>query len=616
MVHRGATGLMLHWAEGRGSGRFNVYRRRESPSSLGVKLKRNEAKVSCRFNAVALAAVVLGALATSAAARPAAPSSSLRFKISFPAAAHAAAITGRVFVMISQRADPEPRLQAGSWGDTPPIFGSDVTQLKPGEAAWLDGATLGYPTRSLAEVPAGDYYVQALLNVYTRCRRADGHTLWVHLDQWEGQQFNRSPGNLYSEVEKVHLDPSTGYEVSLSLTRVIPPVEIPKDSEWVKHVKMQSSLLTKFWGQPIYLGATVLLPKGYDSHPEATYPVLYEQGHFSLDAPMHFSTQDDPPPPRGAQRLRDYNLETGFQFYRAWNSADFPRLLIVTFQHPTPYYDDSYAVNSANNGPYGDALMTEMIPYLETHFRIIRKPYARLLAGGSTGGWESLALQLYHAEFFGGTWTLYPDPISFEHYGLVNIYKDDNAFFEPGHTWLRVPRPLMRTVEGQVETTVAELSQLEAVLGSHGRSGQQLEIWEAAYGPVGEDGYPAPLWDKLTGKIDHQVADYMRDHGYDLTAYLRQNWSGGRRIGPPLVGKIHLEVGDMDSFYLNLAVYDLQAFLANTHDPAYAGSFEYGRPEKGHGWQSMRQEDLIRAMAAHITRNAPAGEDTGSWKYH
>ena len=580
---------------------------------MGASVTQIEPTHPNRFCALVLGMAVLGALAMPSGAWPKAPMSGLRFKVSFPAAAHAGPITGRVFVVITNKERPEPRLQAGSWGDTPPLFGADVDQLQPGEAALIDGTTLGYPPASLADIPAGDYYVQALLNVYTQCHRSDGHTVWVHLDQWEGQQFNRSPGNLYSEVQKVRLDPAAGYEVSLSLTKVLPLVEIPKDTEWVKHIKIQSGLLTKFWGQPIYLGATVLLPKGYDSHPAVSYPVLYEQGHFSLAAPMRFSAKDGLLPERAMKRLSEDNLETGYQFYQAWNSADFPRLLIVTFQHPTPYFDDSYAVNSANNGPYGDAIMKELIPYLETHFRIIRKPYARLLSGGSTGGWESLALQLYHPDFFGGTWTRYPDPISFEHYQLVNIYKDDNAFLEPGHTWLRVLRPMMRTTEGQVEVAASQLSQLEATLGSHGRSGQQLEIWEAAYGPVGEDGYPKPLWDKLTGKIDHRVADYMRDHGYDLTAYLKQNWS---TIGPQLVGKIHIDVGDMDNFYLNLAVYDFQHFLKTTHDPHYEGSFEFGRPEKGHGWQSMSQENLIREMAVHITRNAPTGENTSAWKYH
>jgi len=579
---------------------------------MGVTLRQTETPKSCRFYAAVLASAVLAALVPPSSVWPKTPPSSLRFKISFPASVHAEPITGRVFVVISNREISEPRVQVGFWGDTPPLFGADVVQLKPGEAALIDGTTLGYPTNSLADIPAGDYYVQALINVYTQCHRSDGHTLWVHLDHWEGQQFNRSPGNLYSEVNKVHLDPAAGYEVNLSLTKVIPPVEIPKDTEWVKHVKIQSDLLTKFWGQPIFLGATILLPKGYDTHPNVSYAALYQQGHFGLGPPMRFSTQDEPLPERAKNRLNQYNVETGYEFYQAWNSADFPRMLVVTFQHPTPFFDDSYAVNSANNGPYGDAILSELIPYLETHFRIIRKPYARLLSGGSTGGWESLALQLYHPDFFGGTWTLYPDPISLEHYGIVNIYKDDNAFLEPGHTWLKVLRPVMRTAEGQVEVTMAQMSQLEATLGSRGRSGQQLEIWEAAYGPVGEDGYPKPLWDKLTGKIDHSVGDYMRDHGYDLTAYLKQNWS---RIGAQLVGKIHIDVGDMDNFYLNLAVYDLQNFLKTTHDPHYEGAFEFGRPEKGHGWQSMTQENLIRTMAIQVTKNAPAGADTAAWNY-
>ncbi len=570
----------------------------------------------CRFYTAVLVFAVLYPLAAPSSAWPKTPVSDRRFEVSFAASAHAQRITGRVFVMISNTDEPEPRLQTGSWGDTAPLFGADVAQLRPGEAAVIDGSTLGYPPKSLSDIPAGDYYVQALINVYTECHRSDGHSIWVHFDQWEGQQFNRSPGNLYGEVEKVHLDPTAGYDVKLILNKVIPPLELPKDTEWVKHIKIQSDLLTKFWGQEIYLGATVLLPKGYDSHPAVSYPVLYEQGHFGLGAPMGFSVQGDSAPERARKRLSGYNLESGYEFYQAWNSDNFPRMIVVTFQHPTPFFDDSYAVNSVNNGPYGDAIINELIPYLETHFHIIRKPYARVLSGGSTGGWESLALQLYYAEFFGGTWTLYPDPISFEHYQLVNIYSDENAFLEPGHTWLQAVRPLMRTNEGQVEVTIAQMSQLEMVLGSHGRSAQQLGIWEAAYGPVGEDGYPKQLWDKLTGKIDHSVANYMRDHGYDLSAYLKQNWSQGYRIGPQLVGKIHIDVGDEDNYYLNLAVYDFQEFLKTTLDPHYEGSFEYGRPEKGHGWQSMTQENLIRTMADHITKNAPGGEDTSAWKYN
>lgn len=554
---------------------------------------------------MAVGLAVLTAAVVPCVAR-AAENSKLRFEISFPASVHAQPITGRVFVVISRGKEEEPRSQVGFWGDAAPLFGADMEHLKPGEAALIDGGTLGYPVESLKAVPAGDYFVQALLSVYTEFHRADGHVIWAHMDQWEGQHFNESPGNLYSEVMPVHLDPAAGYDVKLSLTKVIPPVAVPPDNEQVKRIKIPSKLLTKFWGQPIYVGATVLLPKGYDSNPQAHYPVVFYQDHFSLDPPFPFFSE---PPPAGSQnRWR----QMGYELYQAWNSEKFPRIIAVRFQHPTPYFDDSYAVNSANNGPYGDALMTELIPYLEEHFRMIRKPYARVLTGGSTGGWESLALQLYHPDFFGGTWTFFPDPIDFRRYQLTDIYSDDNAFYEPGHRWLSVQRFTMRRPDGQPEVTTRDFSRLEAVLGTRGRSCQQLEAWEAVYGPLGDDGYPQPLWDKLTGKIDHDVANYMRGHGYDLRYYAETNWP---KIGPQLAGKLHLYCGDMDHFYLNLAVYLFEDFLKNTKNPHDEGYFEYGRPMKGHGWYPGSIADLIRQMADYITKNAPAGENTNAWKY-
>ncbi len=285
-------------------------------------------------------------------------------------------------------------------------------------------------------------------------------------------------------------------------------------------------------------------------------------------------------------------------------------MIAVTFQHPTLFFDDSYAVNSANNGPFGDAIMTELIPYIEEHYRVIREPYARVLTGGSTGGWESLALQVFHPKFFGGTWTLYPDPVDFTRYQLIDIYNDNNAFLAPGYDAPIPERPMRRTPEGQIETTMRQLSQLEEVLGSHGRSGQQLEAWEAVYGPVGADGYPKPLWDKLTGRIDPVVAAYMRDHGYDLRYYMETNWA---TLGPQLAGKLHIYCGDMDHFYLNLAVYKLEEFLRRANPP-YGGTFEYGRPMKGHGWTPLNQAELVQAMAAQISRNAHAGADN-SWQY-
>jgi len=525
-----------------------------------------------------------------------------RFEVTVPASAHAQHITGRVFVVISRQHKDSLLEDIGSWEQETPFFGEDISQLPAGKAAVIDAGTLGYPLASLRDIPAGDYYVQALVNVYTEFHRADGHVIWAHMDQWEGQQFNKSPGNLYSEVRKVHLDPANGYTVKLEASQVIPPVEVPADTQWVKHIKIQSKLLSQFWGRPIYIGATVLLPKDYDQHPNVGYPVIYEQGHFGLRPPLFM--QMEPPAP-GSKRG-----QFGYSAFQAWSGDNFPRMIAVTFQHPTPYFDDSYAVNSTNDGPYGDALMQELIPYVEEHFRIIRQPWARVLMGGSTGGWESLALQLYHPEFFGGTFTGFPDPIDFRHYQLVNIYKDPSAFDVPGYEWVQRERPLMRTAEGQVVETMRQMSQLEEVLGTHGRSGQQLEAWEAVYGPVGDDGYPKPLWSKRTGVIDRSVADYMRDHGYDLRYYVDKNWA---RIGPQITGKIFIWVGDMDNFYLNLAVYDMDDFF-QSHPEAHA-KFDYGRPEKGHGWFPWTPSEFIKMMADHIASQAPAGTDVKSWHY-
>lgn len=541
-----------------------------------------------------------------------------RFEIKFPATVQASAVTGRVFVIITRDSSEEPRFQAGARYMGSPFFGVDAEALQPGTAAVINASTPGYPTSSLREIPAGDYYVQAFLNVYTQFHRADEHTIWAHMDQWEGQDMFSSPGNLYSRVKKIHLDPS-GYTVKLELTEVIPPVVVPPDTPWVKRIKIQSKLLSEFWGHPMYLGAVVLLPKGYDEHPEAYYPVDYEQDHFRLAPPYQFRDQ---PPDAPAGSVLAMRQSEGYQLFKDWTSDHFPRMLMVTFLHPTPYYDDSYAVNSANNGPFSDSIMAELIPYIETHFRIIREPYARALSGGSTGGWESLALQIQHPDFFGGAWVYYPDPIDFRFWQMSNIYEDENMFYAPatggiglrlGSTeWQKVRRPWMRLPDGQVIVDQLQESQLEAVLGSRGRSGEQSDGWQAIYGPVGPDGYPVPLWNKQTGEVNHRVALYMRDHGYDLDYYLQQNW---QRIGPQLVGKLYFYVGDMDNFYLNLAVYKIDEFLSSTKEPYYAGSFAYGRPLKGHGIRPTSTGTMLRQMAEHISSNAPAGQGNSAWNY-
>ncbi len=191
-------------------------------------------------------------------------------------------ITGRVYVMITRATDREPRLQVGRVGI--PFFGRDIEKLGPSEAAVIDATDLGSPVVSLAEIPAGEYLVQAFINIYSEFKRADGHTVWMHDDKWEGQKWNRSPGNLYSSVKKMTLDAKQGYRIALSCDQVIPPIALPGDTEWVKRFRLQSAMLTKFWGRPIYLGAIVLLPRDYAKSNESCIRWLYSQGHFSTAA--------------------------------------------------------------------------------------------------------------------------------------------------------------------------------------------------------------------------------------------------------------------------------------------------------------------------------------------
>jgi hypothetical protein len=488
-----------------------------------------------------------------------------------------------VYLIITNSDRREPRFQVSPYGV--PFFGIDVEQMQPGEAAVFDGSVEGYPVERLSDLPAGDYFVQGFVNVYTEFKRADGHTLWMHKDQWEGQRWNRSPGNLYSEAVPVHIDPGERQTLRLECAGVVPPVTVPPDTPMVKRIKFQSAILSEFWGQPMYLGAVVLLPQGYDESPGRAYPVNYIQGHFSQRVPYGFVEPDPEAVSRGTSR--------GAAFTEFWLSDKCPRMLAVTFQHPCPYYDDSYAVNSPNVGPFGDAIMQELIPHIEESFRIIREPYARVLSGGSTGGWIALALQIFYPEFFGGTFSLCPDPVDFRYFQCIDIYQDKNAYFKD-FGWRRIPTASDRNTFGITLLTSEQRNRYENVLGTRGRSGEQIDIFEAAYGPIGDDGYTRPLFDPRTGEIDPEVAEYWKEN-FDLRYILERDWA---RLGPLLEGKLHIYTGDMDTHYLNNAVVLMERFLEKTEDPYYGGVIEYGdgRP---HCW-GPRGRDLILLMAEHI----------------
>ncbi|MBA3712859.1 MAG: hypothetical protein H0W76_10485 [Pyrinomonadaceae bacterium] len=207
--------------------------------------------------------------------------SGVRFEVSFDKTIHPEPITGRVILIVARTELPEPRLQLAPNGV--PIFGVDAENLQPGQAVVIDQTTFGHPVDSRAQLPAGDYYVQAVMNVYEKFQRSDGRTVWLHWDA-AGRFFNSSPGNLYSDVRKFRLDPAFGYKIDLRLNHVIPPVEPPKETKWVKRVRLQSESLSRFWGRPVRLGATVILPKDYDKHPDIRYPVVYAQGFIGEPA--------------------------------------------------------------------------------------------------------------------------------------------------------------------------------------------------------------------------------------------------------------------------------------------------------------------------------------------
>ncbi len=458
-------------------------------------------------------------------------------------------LDGRIILVLAPSDRSEPRNQVGAGVTASQVFGIDVDGLAPGAIAAIDADVFGYPIASLREVPAGRYYVQAVLHKYETFRLSTGQTVKLPMDRGEGQNWRRAPGNLFSTARWIDFDPSAVEPVTLVLDQVIPPIPDPPETNYIKHVTIQSDLLTEFWGRPMHLGAHVLLPEGFDEHAEARYPLMVFHGHFPYDFGGFSEEPPDTTVPCSYSVRFDvdcYNhivQQEAYDFYRAWTSDTFPRFLVIEIQHANPYYDDSYAVNSANLGPYGDAIQYELIPYIEERFRGIGEGWARFTYGGSTGGWEALAVQVFYPEEYNGTFAACPDPIDFRAYTLVNIYEDENAYYREG-TFNRVPIPGHRDWLGQVDRTMADYNHLELVIGTKSRSGDQWDIWEAVYSPMGADGYPKRLWDKRTGVIDRTVAAYWREH-YDLRHILERDWE---TLGPKLEGKIHIYVGDMDNY--------------------------------------------------------------------
>jgi hypothetical protein len=301
------------------------------------------------------------------------------------------------------------------------------------------------------------------------------------------------------------------------------------------------------------LKAAVILPRNFYEQPEKKYAVRYNIAGYG----GRYT--------RASRFLRNMDW---------WTSNEAPEILNVYLDGEGPF-GDCYQLDSENSGPHGTALITELIPFIEKEFRGIGTPESRFVEGCSTGGWVSLALQIFYPDFFGGCFSYSPDQVDFENCQLINIYKDENAFYNE-YNYLR---PLVRDISGEPILSQKDFIQFENVLGysdSYVTSGGQFSAFTALFSPKGNDGLPKPMFDPVTGKIDREVAEYWRKH--DLKNYVKSNWE---TLGPKIQGKIWAWTGDMDNFYLNPALRAFDEMMKTMQNPKSDASINFS-PMKGH----------------------------------
>jgi hypothetical protein len=548
-----------------------------------------------------------------------------RIEVTVPATAP---LHGRLILVFAKDGSAEPRMQMEETYTSAQAFGVDADGVASSQPLVVDAKTFGYPRRSLADLDAGDYQVQAVFNLYEQFHLASGKTVWLPPDKGEGQHWATKPGNPYNKPAKIHFDPKSTDTIKLKLDQVIPPIEgTDRDpmviaakspvAKWLKYMRFKSDALSKFWGRDVYLGAWILLPDGFDEHPDAKFPVVVYQDHFNPGF-RYLNLTQIPPDLKAPGYARE---KSSYQFFQDWTSGRLPRVILIYVQNANPYYDDSYDVDSANVGPYGTAINHELIPAIEKQYRGIGEGWARATYGGSTGGWEAFATQVFYPDMYNGAYVACPDPVDFHAYQNIDLYNDANAFVRKGD-FGEIPIAADRKPDGTVIALSSPEYAYEYVLGSHGRSTEQWDIWQAVYSPAGDDGYPAQVIDPITGAIDKKVVAYWHDH-YDLSAILKRDWAS---LGPKLEGKLHFTVGDGDTYFLNNAVHLLQDQLGATRNPHSDATFQYG-PGMPHCYTggpaeyTMRENNadwtqrVLPSMVAHMLATAPAGADVKSWRY-
>ena len=445
--------------------------------------------------------------------------------------------SGRIFLFVSESRMNQPR--QNTWPSREnKIFATNLQNWNRRDVFTFDvktGLTKSVDV-SLAELPFGLYTVQVL---------------W---DQDRESSNINAPGNLYSE--SVHVDFQGNEKLELPLKFKIEPRKLA-EHPLLKEVNYKSTVLSEFRNKEMRIKAAVLLPSSFYSEPEKKYPVRYNIAGYG-----------------GRYTRANRFVQWDKSFLDWWQSDEAPQIINVFLDGDGPF-GDCYQLDSKNSGPYGTALIQELIPFIEKKYRGLGTPESRFLEGCSTGGWVSLALQLFYPDFFGGCFSYSPDPVDFENFQLINIYRDENAFINE-HGYLR---PIVRDFSGEPVVSQKDFIQFENALGwnnTYTTSGGQFSAFNALYSPKGEDGLPKPLFDPETGEIDRNVAEHWRK--YDLKHYVETNWE---TLGPKIQGKIWIWMGDMDEFYLNPAMRAFDEMLQKTDNPKSDAVIIF-EPMRGH----------------------------------
>lgn len=424
-----------------------------------------------------------------------------------PAEAAPKPLDGRLFVFTTQRGG-EP-MRGPNWFSPEPFYGVDFDQWKPGTEFVVDDTADAFPV-PLSELPAGKYRIQALLD-----------------QDFYFPSPSDGVGNLYSDPIDVEIKDGEAQRVLLTLDHKVESSPWP-ESDRVQLLEYRSELLSDFHGRDVMDRVAVVLPPGYQDHPDRRYPVLYEISGFGGTLPSMA---------RRYIRGTPAAAEEG--------EAEMIRVLMTG---ECKWGHHVYA-DSATNGPRGQSTIEELIPLIDKKYRTVADPRARFVGGHSSGGWSSLWLQVRYPDAFGGVWSTSPDPVDFRDYQQSNLYADppESIYFFKDHE----KKPLARRGDTPI-VWYPDFAKMDDCL----KRGGQLRSFEAVFSPRGEDGEPLQMWDRETGAVNPAVIEAWKD--YDISLRLRTNWD---ELGPKLAGKLHVTMGDLDTFYLEGATILLKQVL-------------------------------------------------------